>query len=258
MTGRLAGKVAFISGGAEGLGEATARLFAAEGARVAIGDVQLDKARVVARSIGEAALAVPLDVTVRASWNDAVEAAVQAFGKLNVLVNNAGISEPGDIESVSEAAWRRTMSVNLDGVFYGCQQALPSMIAAKESGAIVNISSMLALRPGSMFLAYCASKAGVAMLTKCIALHCAKQGYPIRANSVHPGAIETPMLERYLAIVPELSREEAYAGFAANHPMGRCGRPAEVAEACLYLASDASSFTTGTELTVDGGGFIRE
>lgn len=255
---QLSGKVALISGGAEGLGGATARAFVAAGGRVMIGDIQLEKARALARELGEACDAVLLDVTVPESWDAAVEATLKSFGKLNILVNNAGISEPGGVSDVSKEAWNRTMRINLDGVFHGTQAALAAMVAAGEPGSIVNLSSMLALRPGAIFAAYCASKAGVAMLTKCTALECAAKGWPIRANSVHPGAIETPMLERYLELRPDLTRDEAYAGFAQNHPMGRCGKPEEVAQACLFLASDAASFTTGTELTVDGGGFIRE
>jgi 3alpha(or 20beta)-hydroxysteroid dehydrogenase len=256
--GQLSGKVALISGGAEGLGAATARAFVAAGGRVMLGDIQFDKARALARALGEACDAVLLDVTLPESWDAAVAATLKSFGKLNILVNNAGISEPGTASEVSKEAWNRTMRINLDGVFHGTQAALPAMVAAGETGSIVNLSSMLALRPGTIFAAYCASKAAVAMLTKCTALECAAKGWPIRANSVHPGAIETPMLDRYLAMTPDLSREEAYAGFAKSHPMGRCGKPEEIAQACLFLASDASSFTTGTELTVDGGGFIRE
>ena len=256
--GRLRGKVALISGGAEGLGAATARAFVHEGARVMIGDIQLDKARELARELGDAADAMLLDVTLPESWDAIVEGTLRSFGKLNILVNNAGISEPGGVSEVSKEAWARTMRINLDGVFHGTQAALPAMVAASENGAIVNISSMLALRPGARFAAYCASKAAVAMLTKCTALECAANGWRIRANSVHPGAIETPMLERYLALMPDLTREQAYAGFAQNHPMGRCGKPEEIAAACVFLASEQASFTTGTELTVDGGGFIRE
>ena len=256
--GRLDGKVALISGGAEGLGAADARRFVAEGARVVIGDIQMDKAQALAAELHDHCHAVPLDVTDRSQWDAAVAATVARFGKLNILVANAGISEPGTIEDLGLDAWRRHRAINLDGVFHGVQAALPALKASGEPGSIIVMSSMLALRPGAIFLAYCASKAAVTMLTKCVALHCAKSGYPIRANTVHPGAIETPMMERYLTLNPALTRDEAYAGFAANHPMGRCGRPDEIANAVLWLASDESSFTTGTELTVDGGGFIRE
>ena len=256
--GKLAGKVAFISGGAEGLGAATARAYVREGARVMLGDIQIDKAKALAHELGDAADAVLLDVTLPESWEAAVEATIRRFGKLNILVNNAGISEPASVSEVSKEAWSRTMRINLDGVFHGTQAALPAMVAAQESGAIVNLSSMLALRPSAGLVAYCASKAAVTMLTKCTALECAAEGWPIRANSVHPGAIETPMFERYLAMDPALSREAAYARFAKSHPLGRCGKAEEIAAACLFLASDDASFTTGTELTVDGGSFIRE
>ena len=258
MSGRLKGKVALISGASEasGIGGTCARLFADEGARVVLGDVQQDIADSLAADIGKAALALALDVTSREDWDRAVARTVAEFGGLHILINAAGISEPGDIETATEENWRRHMSVNLDGTFHGCRAAIPALRNTGSGGSIINISSMLALRPGAMFVSYCASKAAVTMLTKCIALQLADAG--IRCNSVHPGAIETPMLERYLAMDPNMDRETAYAAFAANHPMGRCGRPDEIAEACLFLASDASSFTTGTELTVDGGGFIRE
>ena len=251
--GRLSGKVALISGGAEGLGAATARAFVREGARVMLGDIQIDKARALARELGDAADALLLDVTLPESWDAAVAATLKSFGKLNILVNNAGISEPGGVSSVSKDSWARTMRINLDGVFHGTQAALPAMVAAGETGSIVNMSSMLALRPGGSFAAYCASKAGVAMLTKCTALECAANGWPIRANSVHPGAIETPMLERYLELMPELTREQAYAGFAENHPMGRCGKPEEIAAAVLFLAGKEARYITGQVLAVDGG-----
>ena len=256
--GKLAGKVALISGGAEGLGAATARAYVREGAHVMLGDIQIDKAQALAHELGDAADAVLLDVTVPESWEAAVEATINRYGKLNILVNNAGISEPASVSEVSKDAWSRTMRINLDGVFHGTQAALPAMVAAQESGAIVNLSSMLALRPSAGLVAYCASKAAVTMLTKCTALECAAKGWPIRANSVHPGAIETPMFERYLAMDPALTRDEAYARFAKSHPIGRCGKAEEIAAACLFLASDDASFTTGTELTVDGGSFIRE
>lgn len=256
--GKLAGKVALISGGAEGLGAATARAFIREGARVMLGDIQIDKAKALARELGVAADAILLDVAVPESWEATVKATIRSFGKLNILVNNAGISEPASVSEVTREAWSRTMRINLDGVFHGTQAALPAMLAAQEPGAIVNLSSMLALRPSAGLVAYCVSKAAVAMLTKCTALECATKGWPIRANSVHPGAIETPMFERYLAMNPALTRDEAYAGFTKSHPMGRCGKADEIAAACLFLASEDASFTTGTELTVDGGSFIRE
>ncbi len=253
----MQGKVALISGGAEGLGAATARRFVEEGAAVMLADIQIEKAEALAAELGAAASAIALDVTSLAAWEAAVAATIARFGKLTTLCNIAGISEPGSVEDVPLDSWARTIDINLNGTFYGCRAAIPAMVASAEDCTIVNFGSMLALRPGSGFASYCASKAGVTMLTKSIALHCAKAGHRIRANTVHPGAIDTPMYRRYLDNAP-IPPDEMAKLFAANHPMGRVGQPDEIAEAVLYLASDASSFTTGTDLTVDGGGNFRE
>jgi 3alpha(or 20beta)-hydroxysteroid dehydrogenase len=253
--GRLEGKVALISGGAEGIGAETARRFAAEGAQVVLGDVQIEKAEALARELGGAA--VMLDVRSLEQWEAAVRATVTRFGKLTTLCNIAGISEPGSVTEVPLESWSRTIDINLNGTFNGCRAALPALAASGEPAAIVNVGSMLALRPGGMFAAYCASKAAVTALTKTIALDCAKKGWPVRANTVHPGAIRTPMFERYLEIMPG-TREEAEAMFASSHPVGRVGEAGEVAGAIVFLASDEASFTTGADLPVDGGGFTRE
>ena len=255
--GRMEGKVALISGGAEGLGAAVGRRFVEEGASVMLADVQIAKAEALAAELGDRAAAIKLDVTSLADWEAAVAATVARFGKLTTLCNIAGISEPGSVEDVSLDSWARTIDINLNGTFYGCRAAIPAMAESGAACAIVNFGSMLALRPGAGFLSYCASKAGVTMLTKSVALHCAEAGYRIRANTVHPGAIDTPMYQRYLHNAP-VPPEEMARMFAANHPLGRVGEPREIAEAVLYLASDASSFTTGTDLTVDGGGNFRE
>jgi 3alpha(or 20beta)-hydroxysteroid dehydrogenase len=251
----MRGKVALISGGAEGIGGEIGRQFVAAGGSVMLADIQADKAAAHAASLGENAASVALDVSKLELWDAAVAAAATRFGKLTHLFNVAGISEPGNVEEVPLDSWDRTLSINLNGTFYGCRAALPAMAASGESGAIVNIGSMLALRVGSGFLAYCATKAAVTALSKCVALHCAEKGYKIRVNTVHPGAIRTPMFERYLAMFP--SPEEGEQIFAANHPMGRVGEADEVARACLFLASDEASFTTGVDFTVDGGGNFR-
>jgi 3alpha(or 20beta)-hydroxysteroid dehydrogenase len=251
----MRGKVALISGGAEGIGAEIARQFVEAGGSVMLGDVQADKAATRATTLGERAASVALDVSKLDQWDTAVAAAKARFGKLTHLFNVAGISEPGSVEDVALDSWDRTLAINLNGTFYGCRAALPSMAASGESGAIINIGSMLALRVGSGFIAYCATKAAVTALSKCVALHCADKGYKIRVNTVHPGAIRTPMFERYLAMFP--SAEEGEAIFAANHPMGRVGEADEVARACLFLASDEASFTTGVDFTVDGGGNFR-
>jgi 3alpha(or 20beta)-hydroxysteroid dehydrogenase len=281
---RLKGKVALISGGAEGIGAETARRFVAEGAQVVLGDVQLEKARKLADDLnsvrfersreaqapeqadarlstsletnGDIAFAVELDVCSLEHWQAAVTVALDRFGKLTTLCNIAGISEPGGVVEVPLDSWARTIDINLNGTFNGCRAALPALVASHEPAAIVNVGSMLALRPGAMFAAYCASKAGVTALTKTIALDCAKKDWKVRANTVHPGAIRTPMFERYLAMAPD--RAAAEAMFTASHPLGRVGEAREVADAIVFLASDEASFTTGADLPVDGGGFIRE
>ena len=252
----MQGKVALISGGAEGIGAAVARQFVGAGGAVMIGDVQADKAAALAAALGAQAASVSLDVRDLAQWENAVETTLARFGKLTHLFNIAGISEPGTTQEVALESWDRTLAINLNGTLYGCRAAIPAMVASGESCAIVNTGSMLALRPGAMFVAYCASKAAVTALTKCVALDCAAKGYKIRANTVHPGAIRTPMFERYLEAFPG-SAEEAEAMFAANHPMGRVGEADEVASAMMFLASDAASFTTGVDFTVDGGGNFR-
>ena len=250
------GKVALITGGAEGLGAAIGKLIVADGGSVMLADVQLAKAQATAAALGERAAAIELDVRDLAQWENAVATTVSRFGKLNVLCNVAGISEPGNVIDVSLDSWQRTIDINLGGTFNGCRAALPAMEASGEKGAIVNMGSMIALRPGAMFAAYAASKAGVTALTKSIALDCAARGVPIRANVVHPGAIRTPMYERYQNAGP-MTPEEVETAFAATHPMNRIGEPEEVARAVVFLASEDSSFTSGVDLTVDGGGSIR-
>lgn len=251
---RLSGKVALISGGASGIGAATARLFAAEGASVVIGDIQAAKGEALARSIGEAAAYVALDVTSDAAWADAVAAAVRRFGRLTTVVNSAGISVPGSIEDETLEGFRRTQAVNLDGTFLGCKHAVAALKGGR-GGAIVNVGSTLGQKAGAIFTAYCASKGGVKMLTQAVALHCAEQGYDIRVNGILPGAIHTEMVEGYVAAgeAQGASREQVLAGFASAHPMKRLGRPEEPAGAIAFLASDAASFTTGAMLPVDGG-----
>ena len=252
----MQGKVALISGGAEGIGGTVARKFIAAGGSVMLGDVQADKAAALAQELGPNAGSSYLDVRELGQWEKIVEETVARFGKLTHLFNIAGISEPGTVEDVPLESWDRTLAINLNGTFYGCHAALPAMVASGESGAIVNTGSMLALRPGAMFLSYCASKAAVTSMSKCIALHCAAEKYPIRVNTVHPGAIDTPMYRRYLDAHPG-GRAEAEAMFAANHPMGRVGVADEVANAMMFLASDDASFTTGVDFNVDGGGYFR-
>ena len=250
---RLEGKVALISGGARGQGAVEAKLFAQEGAKVVIGDILEAEGKQVEAEINESGaecLFVRLDVTSEADWLRAVESTVTRFGKLDVLVNNAGIGSPrgpdGErvaIENVTEAQWDRVMDVNAKGVFLGTKCALPEMRKA-GGGSIINISSIAGIVGGTTS-AYGASKGAVRIFTKSTAIQYAGEG--IRANSVHPGVIDTPMTASMLA--DEAGRQANLA----RHPIGRLGIPEDVAYGVLYLASDESSFVIGSELVIDGG-----
>src|SRR5262245_6433341 len=245
---RLEGKVALISGGARGMGAVEARLFAREGCKVVLGDVLDDEGRAVETEIGKAGgdgVYVRLDVTREADWQGAVETAIGRFGKLDVLVNNAGVGGWGRVEEVTLDEWNRVMNINSTGVFLGTKAAIPAMRAA-GGGSIVNISSQLGLvGVDNSSPQYQASKGAVRLLTKATAIQYAKDR--IRANSVHPGPIVTPMTEA------RRTNPESYALTVSRIPLGRYGEPEEVALGVLYLASDEASFVTGAELVIDGG-----
>ena len=245
---RLENKVALISGGARGMGAVEAKLFAREGAKVVIGDLLETEGRQVEAEISEAGgecVFVHLDVTQESEWQRAVETAVTRFGKLDVLVNNAGIVTRNSIEETSGEEWDRVMDVNAKGVFLGTKAAIPEMRKA-GGGSIIIISStsgMVGHQTDSG--AYAASKGAVRILAKAAAIQYAKDG--IRVNSVHPGLIDTPMSRQRLT-TPDL-RSQA----AARIPLGRSGQPDDIAYGALFLASDESSFMTGSELVIDGG-----
>jgi len=245
---RLAGKVALISGGARGMGAAEASLFAQEGARVVIGDILDAEGAAVAAGIGAKggeAVFVRLDVTSENDWARAVATAERRFGKLDVLVNNAGIGGAGRLEDTTVADWDRVMDVNAKGVFLGTKAAIPALRRA-GGGSIVNISSQLGLvGMDDSSPQYQASKGAVRLLTKLTAVQYAKER--IRANSVHPGPIVTPMTERRRA------DPDVYRRMVSRIPLGRYGEPDEVAYGVLYLASDEAAFVTGSELVIDGG-----
>ena len=244
---RLNGKVALISGGARGIGAAEARLFAKEGASVVIGDILEQEGRQLEEEINESggrALFTRLDATLEQDWRRAVGLTAERFGKLDILVNNAGVIRRNSIEDTSAEEWDRIMEVNAKGVFLGIKAAIPQMRKA-GGGSIVNLSSTAGLVGNTFLSAYSASKAAVRILTKCAALQCAKDG--IRCNSVHPGPINAPMMESVMADAAEYRRR------SDEIPMGRFGEPEEVAYAVLFLASDESSFVTGSELVIDGG-----
>jgi NAD(P)-dependent dehydrogenase (short-subunit alcohol dehydrogenase family) len=245
---RLAGKVALISGGARGMGAVEARLFANEGAKVALGDILEDEGRKLEAEIhamGGEALFVRLDVAREGDWQKAVEATVSRFGKLDILVNNAGISGRGRVEDTPVEEWDRVMEVNAKGVFLGTKVAIPAM-RQSGGGSIINISSQLGLvGTDHSSPQYQASKGAVRLLTKATAIQYAKEG--IRANSVHPGPIVTPMTEAARA------DPERYKLMLSRIPLGCYGQPDDVAYGVLYLASDESRWVTGSELVIDGG-----
>jgi len=246
-TGRLAGKTALITGAASGIGRACAALFHAEGARVVATD---RNAEGLAETKAFVDLALTQDVTNEERWREVVDAVVAAFGRLDVLVNSAGIALKGDIETATLDDWRKTQAVNVEGTFLGCREAIRVM-KEKGGGSIVNLSSVAGIIGDAQSAAYCASKGAVRLMTKSAALHCGRAGYNIRLNSVHPSFADTPMVQDLIASArnPERVRE----GLARAAPMGRMGRPEEVAMTILFLASDESSFTTGAEIVVDGG-----
>ncbi len=254
--GKMTGKVALVTGGAGGIGASVGRMIVDEGGKVMLCDIQIDKAEALAAQLGENAEAFELDVRDFDRWQAAVTAVTDQFGKLNVLCNIAGISEPGNVPDGPMDSWDRTIDINLNGPYYGMRAALPVMEANGEPGAVVNIGSMIAMRAAAFVAAYSASKAGLLGLTRSVALDCAERGVPIRANMVHPGAIRTPMYERYKYSGAD-TPENIETNFAATHPMNRIGEPEEVAKAVVFLASDEASFTTGCDFTVDGGGSIR-
>jgi len=241
-------KVALISGGARGMGAAEARMFAREGAKVVIGDVLDAEGTRVAAEIAESggdALFVHLDVTHEEDWRSAIGAATSSFSKLDILVNNAGIWRRGRVEDTTVEDWDMILDVNAKGVFLGTKLAIPEMRKA-GGGSIINISSTAGLVGGPRSSAYTASKGAVRLFTKATAVQYAQEG--IRANSIHPGPIDTSMIQQVWH-GEEQSREAALA----RTPLGRIGTPEDIAYGVLFLASDESSFMTGSELVIDGG-----
>lgn len=240
MAGRLDGKVALITGGARGQGAAEVRAFTAEGATVIVADVLVDEAKQVASECGAAAVPVALDVTDERNWERVAAEIRSEHGRLDVLVNNAGILALTPIETTSLADYERVIAVNQTGVFLGMRAAIPLMEG--NGGSIVNVSSVGGLAGMPMMFAYVASKFAVRGMTRTAAVELAPRG--IRVNSVHPGGVETPMLQE-LGLPPDLMAQAA--------PLGRLARPEEVAALVLFLASDESSYCTGSEFVVDGG-----
>lgn len=249
---RLSGKVAIVTGGGSGIGAATGRIFAEQGAQVVLSDI-VDGAG-VAKAIGSAARFKHHDVTCDQSWTDVVAFATRTFGHLDVLVNCAGILHRGTVEETALSDWQRVLDVNVKGTVYGCRQAVQHM-KDDRGGSIINLSSVSGLVGSAEQCAYDASKGAVRLLTKSVALWCAQRAYPIRCNSVHPGIIDTPMVNNYIEAHPDPKAERhRWEHYMA---VGGMGGPEEVGHLILYLACDESRLVTGSELVIDGAETAR-
>ncbi|HLL25505.1 MAG TPA: glucose 1-dehydrogenase [Kofleriaceae bacterium] len=245
--GRVENKIAIVTGAASGIGRGCARLLVAEGARVVCTDRDPQGAQVAAE-LG--ATFVALDVTDEDGWQRVVAETVAVHGRLDILVNAAGVAVWGDIERTTLEQWRFVNGVNAEGTFLGCRAAIGAM-KQTGGGSIVNISSVAGLVADPDAPAYCASKGAVRLLTKSVALHAARRGYNVRCNSVHPSFIDTPMVDQVVAGSKDAGKMRTMVEKAA--PLGRLGHVDDVAYAVIYLASDESKFVTGSELVVDGG-----
>lgn len=252
MGGRVSGKIALVTGAGMGLGRATSLLLAKEGATLFCTDISPQHGEATAQLIREAggmAHFMTHDVSDPAAWEKVAQAVHDQHGRLDIVVNNAGIAYASNIEDCDMEQWRHTMAVNADGVFLGCKHGVALMKG--KGGSIINLSSIDGVIGEAELAAYCASKGAVRTLTKAVAVHCAERKYGIRCNSIHPGYIWTPQTENYLRDLGRLEEERAKA--LSRHPIGYLGEPNDIAYMALYLASDESKFVTGSEMVVDGG-----
>ena len=250
MGGRLAGKVAVVTGGASGIGRATALTFAREGAKVAVADINLAGAEATAAAIGANAIPLGLEVSQEAAWTAAMTEVVDRFGKLDILANIAGIGVPGNIMELTMPDWHRMVAVNLTGVILGCQAAIRTIRDTGGSGAIVNVSSLAGIVGISDIAGYTASKGGVTTLTKSVALYCAEQRLPIRCVSIHPTYVDSEMLDPIADAVG--GRSAMLEAMGSLVPIGRIATPQDVANAILFSASDEAAMISGSALLVDG------
>jgi 3(or 17)beta-hydroxysteroid dehydrogenase len=258
MSGRLAGKVAIITGAAKGLGEADARLFAKEGARVVLTDVDVANGTRVAAEIGAGARFVKHDVRSEAEWVALIGDVMAQEGRLDVLVNNAGVVEVGTIEDATEEHYRFVMAVSADGTFFGCKHAVPAM-RRSGGGSIINMASIASLQGEPYVAAYCAAKGAVEALTRAVAVHCAQLKDPIRCNSVHPAGIDTPMVQSMPDRMTKLIKSGSVAERQAPANSGnRLGAPNDIAHTVVFLASDESRFISGQAIVVDNTASVTQ
>jgi 2-keto-3-deoxy-L-fuconate dehydrogenase len=249
---RLDSKVALITGGASGIGAATARAFVEQGAKVVIGDLNEAAAQALAHELGDSAVPYRLDVTDSASAQAAVALAVGRFGRLDALVNCAGIGFVGNLEETPEHEWAKLFAVNVTGTYLCCAAAVPVMLGQDpRGGSIINIGSVAGLVAVSRRFAYCATKGAVIALSKSIATDYAGTG--LRCNCICPGTVYSPFVEAYLDRFHKETKEETIVELHARQPIGRMGTPEEIAGLAVYLAADESGFMTGSAVTIDGG-----
>ena len=248
--GRVDGKIALVTGAASGIGLQASLRLAEEGARVMMTDINVENGKNEAEKLGRNAEFLKLDITLEEDWISVLRETVKRFQSLDILVNSAGMVLIADVEQISLEDWRHVHAVNLDGTFLGCKHGVRVM---KEFGAgsIINLSSVSGLIGGFNLAAYNSSKGAVRMLTKSVALHCARSGYGIRCNSIHPTFIETPMLDSMIQDAPD--PDKARQTLIRQVPLKRIGTTDDVAKMIVYLASDESTFVTGTEMVIDGG-----
>ena len=246
---KLAGKRAIVTGGATGIGYGIAKRFIAEGARVIITDIDAQGGTNAAQRLGDSCQFVHHDVSLASQWDGVFAYAEKHFGGLDIMVNVAGVTLMGTIEDLDLETWDKTMGINVRSCFLGCQGAI-KLMKTDGGGSIINMASVSSFKAQPELVAYNASKAGVDMMTKSVALHCARSGYGINVNSINPGVIQTDMLKK---VVDQVDNGEALMdSYKAMHPIGRIGEPEDVAAMAVYLVSAEASFITGSAFTVDG------